>query len=585
MEALIYDESPLAEYLEGDANAFDLVNTPPTSPSNPIFAPKGLPKLRESLRAIRETAASVSDVTNERFLEKFRYNVIASQLLSDDSKPRRQHVEETLEHPSFSVRGAFLTASLSFAIAWLLHSLRRRYLFQQSFSFSETFSHILVLIGGGLILFYLGRRQYLEFIRRSAAFALSDFILLSLNIDSTATEALRFIQEVEVVSRGYDISQPMPPVSRLEDAGSRGHCSHLRKTIAETIALSIRSCVQFHETIQPHVRESDLQRYRDIYDVSMQDYPEYIALAEHIPADAQYMLKDLRLLFRLHFSARKVFLCDLLALHSGSTWQNIKQWRVIVDSLRSLNATYSDISVQLQTAMKMEASTDNCHELPTHPVSDASAEDGVPLSPRRLHTKAQMRRFDAVANAVRSLNAKVRLIKDDLDSISLNDDDSTYSAAMVRHYENLGTDLRNALVEWEKGRNTMFLKVGVGQEKRVSSASSLLSPASPSPSSIGGQTMVDGSPADALRLLSGDKRRSSDESLDEEVFEAVALPRKRMSWAPMSREEKLNKMQEDRRKRATMLEQAENTTNMLRELQMVIKHRPNARIDTRISSV
>lgn len=205
MEALIYDESPIAEYLEGDAISFDLANTPPSSPSNPIFAPKGLPKLRERLRTIRETAASVSDATNERFLERFRYNVIASQLLSEDSKPRRQHVEQTLEHPSFSVRGVFLTASLSFAIAWILHSLRRRYLFQQSFSLSETSSHTIVLIGAGLILFYLGRRQYLEFIRRSAAFALSDFVLLSLNIDSVATEALRFIQEVEVVSRGYEM--------------------------------------------------------------------------------------------------------------------------------------------------------------------------------------------------------------------------------------------------------------------------------------------------------------------------------------------------------------------------------------------
>jgi hypothetical protein len=112
------------------------------------------------------------------------------------------------------------------------------------------------------------------------------------------------------------------------------------------------------------------------------------------------------------------------------------------------------------------------------------------------------------------------------------------------------------------------------------------SPASPSPSSLGGLTIVDGGPAEALKLLSGDERSSSDGAgVDEEVFEAVALPRKRMSWAPMSREEKLTKLQEDRRKRQTMHEHAENTTNMLRELQMVIKHRPLARSDTRITSI
>ena len=80
--------------------------------------------------------------------------------------------------------------------------------------------------------------------------------------------------------------------------------------------------------------------------------------------------------------------------------------------------------------------------------------------------------------------------------------------------------------------------------------------------------MVDGGPAEALRLLSGDEPNGADRgALDEEVFEAVAIPRKRMSWAPMSREEKLNKLQEDRRKRATLQEQAENTTRSIDDLE------------------
>jgi hypothetical protein len=54
----------------------------------------------------------------------------------------------------------------------------------------------------------------------------------------------------------------------------------------------------------------------------------------------------------------------------------------------------------------------------------------------------------------------------------------------------------------------------------------------------------------------------------------------------MSREEKLSRLQQERIKRATVQEHAENTTNMLRELQMVIKHRPNhARPETRITSI
>lgn len=95
--------------------------------------------------------------------------------------------------------------------------------------------------------------------------------------------------------------------------------------------------------------------------------------------------------------------------------------------------------------------------------------------------------------------------------------------------------------------------------------------------------MVDGGPADALRLLNGEDD-SQTGGPDQEVFEAVAKPRKRMSLA-LSREEKMAKLQENRRKRATLQDQAETTTNMLRELQMVIKHRPQNRPHHRITSV
>jgi hypothetical protein len=53
----------------------------------------------------------------------------------------------------------------------------------------------------------------------------------------------------------------------------------------------------------------------------------------------------------------------------------------------------------------------------------------------------------------------------------------------------------------------------------------------------------------------------------------------------MTREEKLAKMQEDRRKRATIQEGRAVTTNMLRELETVIKHRPRGRTSSRITSV
>lgn len=376
-------------------------------------------------------------------------------------------------------------------------------------------------------------------------------------------------------------------MSRLEDKQAASYCREIRNTLGDTLTTSISRSVEAHNAIQPFVRELDLQRYHDIYEVSMQDYADAVAFANDSPLDLRDSLKELRFLYRLHVIARKVLLCDLLALHSGSTWYNINLWQLISQRLDGLEAVLSQTSQQLHTAVVKEEYGEGRQHLELESAEPSTDQEAVATTPQKRHIKAQMRRFEAVANSVRSLNAKVHLLREEIGSM-LTTDDPSLSMTIAGHYEQLGAELRNALVEWERGRNTMFLNLGPDPDRRLSRASSgMRSPASPSPSSLGGLTVVDGGPAEALKLLNGGDERSSSEGagLDEEVFEAVALPRKRMSWAPMSREEKLNKLQEDRRKRQTMQEHADNTTNMLRELQMVIKHRPLARSDTRITSI
>lgn len=354
-----------------------------------------------------------------------------------------------------------------------------------------------------------------------------------------------------------------------------------------TLTDSISRSAEAHNAIQPFIGDLDLQRYHDIYEVSMQDYTDAVAFANGTPHDAQGSLKELRFLYRLHLIARKVFLCDLLALHSGSTWYNIYLWRMTSHLLSELDIAISQATQDLHTTVVREEFGENSQTTCTEERDQPVEQDTAASTPQKRHAKAQMRRFEAVANTIRSLNAKSHLLREEIHSLSTSEDDSSLSMAITGHYEHLGAEIRNTLVEWEQGRNTMFLNVGLDSDQRFSRASSgIRSPASPSPSSLGGVTVVDGGPAEALRLLSGEERNSSDGGgLDEEVFEAVALPRKRMSWAPMSREEKLNKLQEGRRKRATLHEHAENTTNMLRELQMVIKHRPKARSDARVTSI
>jgi len=119
------------------------------------------------------------------------------------------------------------------------------------------------------------------------------------------------------------------------------------------------------------------------------------------------------------------------------------------------------------------------------------------------------------------------------------------------------------------------------ESRRISQASSsgLRSPVL----SLGGLTAVDealGSPSDALRALngelpildhsSGSAASPSGSTSDEEIFEAIAMPRTRMS---LTREQRMAKLQEESARMANFRERREQGLSMIRELESVMNSR------------
>lgn len=591
MEALVYDESPLANVLEGDASP-DYDSEPP-SPSrpHPQYAPRGLPQLRDKLRSISRTARSVANSSGDQFLERFRYSIVASQLLSEDSKSRpHSSVPRDAQALPLSVRGAASATLLSFASAWLLHWLQQRLRDPVPISWSEICLDVLSGVCIMSLILFVARRQYRKFARQAAALACSRLVGESQKFDDSVGQVIRFIQEVEVVAKGYEIRDPLPPISRLDGAYTDMQCRELRTLVTKSLTTGITQFIHFHNEMQAMVNLDDLRSYYHIYELSPDDFAGAVGFANDLSTEAQQSLKQLRFLFQLHAVARKFFLIDLMALRTKSLWSDVQQWRKVSQIAGSLVDDTKLASKHLEQLLAEDETT--VHEgNTTNGTVVASPVQQEFMTPEKQQSKAQMRRFEAVANGVRALNAKVRIGRDDMTDLISNDaGDKVLCATIVKHYEALGSEIKTLLEEWEKGRPTMLLAIAPdGHDTHRSS--SLRSPLwSPSPS-LGGSTMVDGGPADALKLLNGEGDREPGAGgipADEEVFEAIVKPqpRKRMSLGVnMTREEKIAKLQEDRKKRATMQEQADNTTSMLRELQMVIKHRPEQRQNTRITSV
>lgn len=381
----------------------------------------------------------------------------------------------------------------------------------------------------------------------------------------------------------------MPPVSRLEEQSAERRCLALRDQLARSLQALVSGYVAAHESLRSLANAGDLNKYHEIYDISEQDVQEVLSNSRPEAVDERTSLKTLRYCLRQAFVARQLVLCDLLAVSPQLERDDVENWRIVLQQVSTLAESLHASAAAMSSSLTREeeihwGDTNFGRQEPLESTGDEVANITSP-TPGKQRAQAQMRRLESMSCGIRSLHAKMHILRDEANTLfETTNDSSELSSALSRQYDTVGAEIRGLLAEWDKGRNTMLL--GAERVDRLSSRSSsdLRSPMSPVPS-LGGVTAVEGSPSDALRALTGEtsyRHAQENATSDEEVFEAVAAPRKRMS---MTREEKIAKMQEDRRKRATFHEQTNANTNMLRELETVIKHRPRGRTTSRITSI
>jgi Mysoin-binding motif of peroxisomes len=102
---------------------------------------------------------------------------------------------------AFGLQGAIVTAAASFTVAWLIHWSRPHTGF--GFSLRRALVLLILLPVVGIVFYAFAKRQWLKYVRHQAVEAAAAFIGNAQGLDSAASAALVFIQEVELVSRGY----------------------------------------------------------------------------------------------------------------------------------------------------------------------------------------------------------------------------------------------------------------------------------------------------------------------------------------------------------------------------------------------
>ena len=370
--------------------------------------------------------------------------------------------------------------------------------------------------------------------------------------------------------------------------------------ICQALRADISECIDAHNAIHPHTIDTSLAQYHEIYDVSLPEFFQAVSWLNRVETNFPLTLKDLRILIESLYIARKVVLCDLLALAATAFLSNDRDHLNITDVLAILLSVTQESTKAIEESFDRETSSDwsdlSAPILPENrdTLTEQSHTCKESLDRDNEHLQMQMRRMASMADNIRALNARMHAFRHAVQQASSPPQDTSKLTTLLNsQHQQVGAELRSLLAEWEQGKRSMLLNVN-GLDRHSRASSGLRSPVSPSPS-LGGLTMVEDGPNDALRALNGDDAHNGiaklsdllNRDLEEEVYEAVSSPlsRKRHSMAAMSREERMTKIAEDRRKRATLQEHQDQTTNMLRELEMVIKHRPRGRTTSRAMTI
>ncbi|KAG6045617.1 hypothetical protein E4U39_002133 [Claviceps sp. Clav50 group G5] len=617
MEPIVYEESPLADYLQDGGGGSEPDWAPAdSSPLRPVsshssfsdfplhppspspFAPTGRPMVKTRFRSKPPSAlrtdvsrttttfriirrncsaavvASIGRADNSKFLEQFRYTIIASQLLSGTSILGHRPAAPSISSDAATCEAQQSVLSTQGLLASILGALAIAVILSWVLGNGSTYitrkrlACFVALLAAATFMgqIYM-RRQWLRYRREQSLTEIGSFVSNSNDFDSASEATLSLVQEVELVSRGYRISAPLPPISRLEDRNQARKCIRLRKALKHSFANVLDVYKKMSDTIKGFAEQTELDKYYDMYDINDLDISDALQGFRENEFEDPESLRTLKILAARFHTTRKMLLCALLALDANGEGSDLLRWSTAVEVLRDLNESTRGAFDNLRAILS------EAQSFPTPPTPQG------PLTPGRERWRSQVRKLNSLSTGIRGLQAKLHLLREESDrALDDSNDLSEIGPSLISQYESIGVDLKELMTAWEEGKAALALGID-RNEKRLSSMSTLLSPRS----SLSGLTSVEeGNPADALKALTGESPLSSDvndvlEPDTPEVFEAVAQPRHRPK-STLTREERIIKMREERDQKAQARKQMDATKGMLRELETVINLRPRGRV-------
>ncbi|KAI9273034.1 Mysoin-binding motif of peroxisomes-domain-containing protein [Phascolomyces articulosus] len=631
-EFVVYEDTPLAEYLSSIDGAESTVKLPPfqqrdmsdktTGTSSWISQHILLPRWSDALyhywrrSLFHDTFATCLPLAEEtEFEEKFKYLIATSPLMSEimsvhnaskkkHASAQQQHMTSDYSTPTKKGSRAGKIGTVA-TISGLLIALgtetmmiqqRQQYRQQQQQTPSPTTPLKLIatpaisltmLLTGGVSMFFVYRQKRRSGIRQlyhTALTRLQTMMEQSEILDSKVHRTLITIQEIELVSRGYRLSTPLSPISRIEQTSKSRRCTVLRYRLASMLR---RAFIVYEEAIidlVDHVNKNNLSRLYEMYNVrSVASLSSIDHMEQEDSNDAAVSVERLRMLAQLMHAKRRECMMQLLALdimserHDSMRRDYENGWKAVNSVLTKLvdetKGFVGDIMDALQSELYKPAI-----ESPA-PSSLSSVTD--------TRLKPFLHRLASLDQQMRTLEAKFYLCNDDIRQLTAgnnvdNNNNATSSEdlrdRLKKEYMSIQQDFSQMVVEWEAGREALL---GFLEPPELDP-----SPSSSASSHKEGNNLPYPSPSPSLEAQDGQAQKLFDSEENggvfdlplparASVFEAVAetIERNVNRRPTKSRAERIAEMRAKREEEAREKSTKMDSQRMVHELKNVLDKR------------
>lgn len=200
------------------------------------------------------------------------------------------------------------------------------------------------------------RRTAIRQLYQIALSKVQAFIDHSDTLDTKVHRVLITIQEIELVSRGYRLSTPLSPISRIEQNSKQRKCIQLRNRLSTVLR---RAFITYEEGIidlMDVVNKSNLATLYDMYNVH--SIASLSAMNEE--GDEVYSLDQLKKLAQLMHLKRRECMVHFLALdvmtenHDSVRYDYQAGWKAVIDVLKKIVDETENFAKEVVDALEAE---------------------------------------------------------------------------------------------------------------------------------------------------------------------------------------------------------------------------------------